>query len=407
MAHEVVDALMQPGGPDATYLDCTFGRGGHSQEVLRELSPAGRLIAFDIDPLTAQSARNLQRDDARFRFHNRPMGDLLKVVRPEVSNLMGVLLDLGNQTTTAEERSRWSAFGEDGPLDLRLNPSYGLSASQWLQTVTEPELAWVIHEHGEDTDVILAHRLAEAILERQRRMGPYRSCAELVDVCREAKQGVDDRGQHPAKLTFQALRTFLNHGVSQMQLAMAGALERLASRGRLVVISHGRKEVTQVKRFLREHEMVDQRFNGFVTAQRLAELYPLRSTALPYGCRQVCAAIRASPAEGERNTRARNALVHVLQKELRTPADPAARESARPRPLEEQFKRPVSLPFVGAAEEGPVIGLWQRPQGSRDSQHDTDGSAQTTGRLPAYFNVGARAASADGAEDDSSVSVEI
>lgn len=348
LLHEAVQAVMQGGGPDATYVDCTFGRGGHAVEILRQLSTRGTLITFDIDPSAVACARALERADARLKCHHRPHGDLAKVVGEDVMNLGGVLLDLGSYSTQAEERSRGFSFVDDGPLDLRLNPGYGMPAYEWLQTVSVAELAWVIHEHGEDNDVVLSQRLAEGILERQRRLGPYRSSLELADVCREVKQGLDDRGQHPAKLTFQAIRCFLNHEVEQLDLALHGAMERLKPGGRCVIISYRRKEAALVKRFIREHEEADPRFASFVTPQRLAELYPLLTTDHPWSCRQTCEPIRPTPQECDRNPRARPAQIHVLTKELRDFTKSPCR-GMKPRPESEQFKRPTPLPFQGAA----------------------------------------------------------
>jgi 16S rRNA (cytosine1402-N4)-methyltransferase len=270
------------------------------------------------------------------------------VIDETTKNLGGVLIDLGGHMTQAEERSRGFSFVDDGPLDLRLNPDYGVPASEWLLTASVQELAWVIHEHGEDNDIIMAMRLAEGILERQHRLGPYKSSLELADVCREVKLGVDDRGQHPAKLTFQALRTFLNHEVEQLDAALRGAMLRLQPGGRCVIITYRRKQATQVKNFIRENEEADSRFAGFVTEQRLAELYPLLATDHPWSCRQSCEPLRPSQQDCERIPWARPASVHILTKEARDFNKSPCR-GIRPRSEAEQFKRPTPLPFQGAA----------------------------------------------------------
>ncbi|CAE8610474.1 unnamed protein product [Polarella glacialis] len=351
---EAVEALMQCGGPDATYVDCTFGHGGHASEILRRLSPLeGRLVAMDLDPAAAQSARALSLSDDRLEWHHRPFGDLLQVV-PTAQEVAGVLLDLGHHLSPAEERIRGFSFLDDVPLDLRLNASCGLPASEWLQTVSVPELAYVLHQNGEDWDPpLLAHRLAEAIVEHQRRIGPFRSSLELVEVCRSTKLGLDDRGLHPAKLTFQAIRAFLNQETEQLQMAMEAAMERLVPGGRLIIITYRRKEATLVKRFIRENEAPDPRFAAFVTPERLGELFPLATTSLPYACTQVCEPIRASPEETARNPRARPAQLHVLMKEERLldPSESPPGLGLTRRPLAEQLRKPVALPFKGGSEE--------------------------------------------------------
>lgn len=341
MSKEVVGPLVQAGGPHATFVDCTFGRGGHSEEILLHLSAQGRVTAFDMDPCTTASARLLERNDARFKFHRRPMGDLCNVVEEELG---GVLVDLGAHSVAVDRVDT----SDDGPLDLRLNPNSGMPASTWLQTVSVPELAWVIFTHGEDNDVVLAQRLAEAILCRQRKRGPYKSCVELADVCREVKQGVDDRGQHPAKLTFQAIRAFLNHEVEQLHLALRGAMQRLRHGCLCVVITYRRKEAAQVKRFLREHEEADARFATFVTPRRLAELYPLLTTDFPWACTLASEATKPSLAEMDSNPRSRPAVAHFLRKEARDPKlSPCL--GVLPRPQKDQLKIPEPLPFFGSS----------------------------------------------------------
>lgn len=347
LLNEVVDALLQGAGPDATYVDCTFGRGGHSAELLKRISAKGRVVAFDLDPVACVTARTLERNDPRFMCHHRPHGDLLQVF-PADQPLGGVLIDLGAMSVQAEDRSRGHVV-EDGPLDLRINTSFGLPASEWLQQTNVEELAWVIHEFGEDSDVVLAHRLAEAILERQERCGQYKTVAELADVCRRVKQGLDDRAMHPAKLTLQAMRCFLNHEMEQLDLVLRGGMERLCLGGRLVVISYKRKEAAQVKQFIREHEDADSRFAGVVAPQRLAELYPLLREARSWACRQVCEPIRPSAQDCERYPRGRSAVAHVLVKEARNPA-PALSSTQKCRTEAELFQKPAPLPFQGSSE---------------------------------------------------------
>eukprot|EP00746_Dinoflagellata_sp_MGD_P091597 gnl/MRDRNA2_/MRDRNA2_36293_c0_seq1.p1 gnl/MRDRNA2_/MRDRNA2_36293_c0~~gnl/MRDRNA2_/MRDRNA2_36293_c0_seq1.p1 ORF type:complete len:885 (+),score=160.39 gnl/MRDRNA2_/MRDRNA2_36293_c0_seq1:75-2657(+) len=361
MKDEVIDALMASGGPDATYVDCTFGRGGHSQEILRRLSSQGRLVAFDLDPAAYRVGQALERQDSRFKIHHRPHGDLADVVE-QGTNLGGILLDLGTSTVGSEERRGFSAV-DDGPLDFRLNPNLGIPAWQWLQTVSVAELAWVIHTYGEDNDPVLSQRLAEAILERQRRAGAYTSTLELADVCRETKQGLDDRGMHPAKLTFQAIRAFLNHESDQLRRALLGGMTRLNSQGRAVVITYKRREATQVKQFLREHEEPDPRFVTMVSPSRLNELYPLCTTDLPFKCIQAQEPMKPTPEECNLNKNSKTAMFHVLLKESRE-ASSSPSKGATPRAQSEQWKKPSPLPFMGST--APISA------GLRDSKDFVD-----------------------------------
>lgn len=258
----------------------------------------------------------------------------------------GVLLDLGVQMTAAEEKERGLSYYEAAPLDGRLDRSKGIPASLWLQQVSAAELASVLQDGEGWTSPLLAHRLAEAILHRQAKLGPYRSTLELAEVICSVK-GSDDRGFHPAKQAFQAMRRFLNQEIGELEEAMESALSSLENGGRLIVITTCRKEASAVKRFLRHHEAPDLRFAEFVTPQRMVELFPLAGTTLGYSCRQLCDPIRASAAELARNPRAKVALLHVLQKEERSlqSCEDRGLIGLVPRPLTSQFRTPAALPL--------------------------------------------------------------
>ncbi|CAJ1431818.1 unnamed protein product [Effrenium voratum] len=302
LLHESVELLMQVGGPAAVYVDGSFGQGGHSAEILRHLAPEGRLVALDVNQ-KAEAARSLS--DARLRFVQRSCRDLCQLFGEEEP--AGVLLDLSVQLSAQEERAKGLSFQADA-LDGRLTP-WARRADEWLKQVTAAELAWVLQEYGEQSS-LLAWRLAEAILHRQAEKGSALTSADLAEVCRAVKI-VDDRGLHPAKQVFQAIRVHLNEEIRELRAALCSALKSLRCKGRLVVITLRRQEASEVKRFLREHEAPDLRFAAFVTPRRLVELWPLASTDLPYACRQLCEPIRASAHEVARNPRAKVALLHV------------------------------------------------------------------------------------------------
>ena len=351
LLHETVEALMQFGGSHAVYVDGSFGQGGHAAEILRRLATDGRLVAFDIDPRAQDVAAQMFALDNRLHFCRRPSSEMSLVLEGEI--VAGIVLDLSPQMNAAEERARGLSFLEAVPLDGRLaRAGSGKSAAVWLQTVSISELAFVLQEYGEEwASPLLAYRLAEAILHRQSEKGPYRSTLELAEVCSTAK-GLDDRGLHPAKLPFQAIRAYLNEELEELRRALESSLASLAIGGRLIVITTRRREATEVKRFLREHEAPDMRFAEFVTPQRFAELFPLAATKLPYSCRQLCEPIRASAHEVSRNPRAKAALLHVLHKEERpiAPCENFGVLGSLPRPLKQQFRKPTPLPFHGSAQ---------------------------------------------------------
>ncbi|CAJ1449900.1 unnamed protein product, partial [Effrenium voratum] len=162
-------------GCDGVYADGTFG---HSTEILRRLSPQGRLFGFDLDPKAVAVGRRLEAQDGRFTMLHSPFARVDEEL--DVIELSGMLLDIGFSSPQVDDGGRgWSCY-QDGPLDLRMNFQAGVPASKWLQTATPAELASVLFENGEDDDPILCHRIAEAALERQRRLGPYRSTLELA-----------------------------------------------------------------------------------------------------------------------------------------------------------------------------------------------------------------------------------
>lgn len=161
---------------EGLYVDGTFGRGGHSRSVLARLAPTGRLRAFDVDPRAIEVARALEEEDSRFKIFHRPFGEMEEALQGE--EVDGVLMDLGVSNNQAEDDLRIS---DDTPLDLRLNPSHGVPAADWLQEVSVEELAWVIYTYGED-DPVISDRIAERVLRHQRQRGrSYRSTGELAE----------------------------------------------------------------------------------------------------------------------------------------------------------------------------------------------------------------------------------
>ena len=180
--------------------------------------------------------------DQRLRFYRRRCRDLQQVLGKAAP--AGVLLDLGAQLTPCEERDHGLSYKEAVPLDGRLDPSTGLPLDAWLQSVSSSKLASVLQEAEDWSSPLLAQRLAEAILHRQQQQGAYRSTLELAEVCCKVKHS-DDRGLHPAKMCFTALRSHLNQELHELRGAMEAALASLKLGGRLIIITTRRKEASE------------------------------------------------------------------------------------------------------------------------------------------------------------------
>lgn len=235
-----------------------------------------------------------------------------------------------------------------------MNQDEGISAREWLKTVTVEELAWVIHSYGEDDDSLLAERIAETILAKQRDVGgEIKWTTQLSDIVKMAKSGANDGIMHPAKLTFQSIRVFLNQEMQQLDHALCGAMENLVHGGRISVISFKRKESNAINRLVRLHEEPDHYLRRVVAYPRLCELYPLITTDKNFSVRQLGEPIRPLPAEVERNRRSRSSAVHVLQKVSRE--YPLQQNVPVMRSFIERFQEPPHPQFRGGAIDTNVL----------------------------------------------------
>lgn len=233
---------------DGTYIDGTFGRGGHSKLILSRLGPEGRLVAIDRDPQAIAAAETIQ--DSRFSIIHGPFSSLASYVDTLglTGRIDGVLLDLGVSSPQLDDPERGFSFMRDGPLDMRMDPTRGQSAAQWLQTAEADDIVWVLKTFGEER---FAKRIARAIVERNRTepMTRTRELAELI----AAASPVKERHKHPATRSFQAIRIYINSELDEIEQALNGALTVLAPQGRLSVISFHSLEDRIVKRFMRHH----------------------------------------------------------------------------------------------------------------------------------------------------------
>ncbi len=270
---EAVDALVRD--PVGTYVDGTFGRGGHSRAILQRLSAQGHLIAFDKDPEAVATALAL--GDPRFSIRHdsyTAMGDL------PAASVDGVLLDLGVSSPQIDNPERGFSFRYDGPLDMRMDPTRGESVAEWLAHAEVEQIAEVIREYGEER---FAQSIAKAIVARRQERGPLAGTAELAQLVAGAVK-TREPGQDPATRTFQAFRIFINAELEELQQTLSAALRILKPGGRLAVISFHSLEDRIVKQFMVQHsrEVVDRRQPlalAKAPAMRLCEVQRLRPSA--------------------------------------------------------------------------------------------------------------------------------
>jgi 16S rRNA (cytosine1402-N4)-methyltransferase len=234
--------------PPGLYVDATFGRGGHAARILQAIGPAGRLLAIDRDPQAVEAARRRFGADPRFVVVHAAFGALESLVATHGGGrpCRGILLDLGVSSAQLDQAERGFSFGKDGPLDMRMDPTRGTSAAQWLATARLDEIRDVIARLGEER---FAARVARAIVQA-REGAPLTRTAELARVVASAVR-TREPGKNPATRTFQALRMHVNDELGEIGRALDGAVRVLAPGGRLAVISFHSLEDRLVKQFMR------------------------------------------------------------------------------------------------------------------------------------------------------------
>ena len=254
LLHEAVDALaIKPGG---IYVDATFGRGGHSRLILSRLGEQGRLIALDRDPAAVKSGGAIA--DKRFSIRHSSFSGMRRILQVMgITKIDGVLLDLGVSSPQLEEISRGFSFRSAGPLDMRMDTSSGQTAAEWLATVTENQLEWVIKEYGEER---FARQIARAIIVARTRQPIVTTLqlAEIIAAVVRTRQRQRENMRHPATRTFQAIRIYLNQELEELSLVLPQCVELLSPGGRLVVISFHSLEDRMVKQFMRAGASTDE-----------------------------------------------------------------------------------------------------------------------------------------------------
>lgn len=297
LLREAVDALSVK--PSGTYIDGTFGRGGHSSAILEQLGPNGRLLALDRDPQAVAAGRAI--NDQRLIMMHHSFGELAVAVQQAgIDAVDGVLLDIGVSSPQIDEGGRGFSFRFDAPLDMRMDTTQGETAASFLAEAGIKEITEVIRNYGEERFAFqIAKKIVAARSER-----PVATTGELAALVREAVR-TREPGQDPATRTFQALRIYVNQELEQLALVLPQAMNVLTCGGRLVVISFHSLEDRIVKRFMRDESALDN----------LPKNLPLRSVDLPQPrLRLVGKPVKASAAEVAANPRARSAVMRIAEK---------------------------------------------------------------------------------------------
>ncbi|QBG36775.1 16S rRNA (cytosine(1402)-N(4))-methyltransferase RsmH [Litorilituus sediminis] len=287
---------------DGCYIDCTFGRGGHSTVILSRLSEQGRLFAIDRDPTAIAAAKKFA-DDARFHIDHQGFAHLQSIAdKHNISGKVdGILLDLGVSSPQLDEAERGFSFMKDGPLDMRMDTSRGQTAAEWLAQADVEDISWVLKTFGEEKH---AWRIANAIVDT-REETPLLRTSQLAELIKKTAPQREIK-KHPATRSFQAIRMYINSELEQIEKALAASLDVLAEQGRLVVISFHSLEDRLVKQFMKKHSQ----------AKKVPRGLPISDEELNKGKKLQLIGKKQKPskAEVEENVRSRSSVLRVAQR---------------------------------------------------------------------------------------------
>jgi 16S rRNA (cytosine1402-N4)-methyltransferase len=288
--------------PEGIYLDATFGRGGHSRHILQNLAAKGRLIALDRDPAAIEAAKEFK-DDPRFVIHHTAFSDMESVLDSLklLGQVDGILMDLGVSSPQLDDAQRGFSFMRDGPLDMRMDTTRGISAANWLAVAEEDDITQVLKEFGEEK---FGKRIAHAIV-NSRAANPILTTAQLAALIDEAVP-VKDKFKHPATRSFQGIRIYINSELEEIRKGLKAALSALRPGGRLAVISFHSLEDRMVKRFMREQSVGMKVPAGF--PMREADIDATKAMKL------IGKAIKPSRQEIEDNVRSRSSVLRIAEK---------------------------------------------------------------------------------------------
>lgn len=295
---EAIDALSVQ--PDGTYIDGTFGRGGHTRALLKRLNEQGTLLAVDKDPQAITVANTMADEDQRITVIQDSFAHIGERARQYncFGKVNGILLDLGVSSPQLDESERGFSFLRDGPLDMRMDPTSGIPASDWLMAVRESDLADVLKQYGEER---FAKRIARAIVAAREKQSITRTL-QLAEIVAKANPKWE-KHKHPATRVFQAIRIFINSELTDLEVGLTQCLDVLAVGGRLVVISFHSLEDRMVKRFIRHH-----------SRGTLPVGLPVSKHDSDARLRVIGKAVKASDKELASNPRARSAVLRVGEK---------------------------------------------------------------------------------------------
>ena len=305
LLHETVEGLALK--ENGIYIDGTFGRGGHSLLILSKLADNGKLIAIDRDPKAVAEAKKIQ--DPRFHIEHNTFSEILPICEKLelVGKIDGILLDLGVSSPQLDDAERGFSFMKDGPLDMRMDNSQGVSAAEWLQRVSEQDLAWVLKTFGEER---FAKKIAKAIVDYNKSavqnggecLTRTLQLAELIAQTVPFK----DKHKHPATRSFQAIRIFINAELDELEKVLASALAVLAPGGRLSIISFHSLEDRMVKHFIRKQSQ----------GEAIPKGLPLREDQIQRNQRLKVIGKAMMPSEDEiaQNPRARSAVLRIAER---------------------------------------------------------------------------------------------
>jgi 16S rRNA (cytosine1402-N4)-methyltransferase len=303
LLNEAVEGLAITG--DGCFIDCTFGRGGHSSLILSKLSDNGRLIAIDRDP-TAIIAAEKFKDDPRFLIEHAGFSSLAEIVEKHqlTGKIDGILLDLGVSSPQLDEAERGFSFMKDGPLDMRMDTSKGQTAAEWLAVADVEDITWVLRTFGEEKH---AWRIANAIVDT-REESPLTRTSQLAKLIKTTAPQREIK-KHPATRSFQAIRIYINSELEQIEKALAASLDVLAEGGRLVVISFHSLEDRLVKQFMKKHSQGKKVPRGLPISEE--ELNKDKKFAL------IGRRLKPSEIEVEENVRSRSSVLRVAERLVR------------------------------------------------------------------------------------------
>lgn len=298
---ESIDALAIK--PDGIYIDCTFGRGGHSGEILKRLDSSGHLFAIDRDPTAINEAKKFSHLE-NFTIVHAPFSELHQIAQDKqlISKIDGILMDLGVSSPQLDEAERGFSFQKPGPLDMRMDFSRGQTAASWLAKADEEDIAWVLKTYGEEK---FARRIAKKIIQT-RDDSPLMTTLDLAELVKGVVPKSPKEKKHPATRTFQGIRIFINSELQEIEQALQASLEVLKPGGRLSVISFHSLEDRLVKQFIRKNSNPKPVPRGLpITDEELNKGISLKS---------IGKAIKPSEGEIAQNSRARSSVLRIAER---------------------------------------------------------------------------------------------